>query len=115
MQRFASSFLALLTGFALLAGCSTDKNASTPSKDVEVFRDGARPTRAFKEITVLNDDGKIEEQPDIEAKMIKKAQKLRGDAIIFEKPEQSGLEAQPFGFGSFKYTYKYKGTVVAYQ
>jgi hypothetical protein len=112
--------LALISVTAvLLTGCETPNaggpTAAVPTAQVEVFHDGTKPAKPFKEIGTLTDDGKEEEQAEIEAKMIKKAQKMGGHAIIFAAPKQSGMEAAgPFSFAA-KFTFLYKGTVVVYE
>lgn len=63
----------------------------------------------------MTDDGRENEQNEIEQKLIAKAAKMGGNAIIFSKPKQSGMEAQPFSFGKVDFTYLYKGTVIVYQ
>jgi hypothetical protein len=98
---------------ALTMGCATSSTTTAvPSAQIDVFRDGATPNRPFKELRVLKDDGKAIEQAEIEAKMMKQAKKMGGNAIIFEKPLPSGQE---FDFSGLKLTYLYKGRVIVYQ
>jgi hypothetical protein len=120
IRTFTSLASALILSgmLGLLAGCETTSSQTggpQAASNVEVFRDGAKPSRDYKEIRVLTDDGRENEQKEIETKMIAKAAKLGGNAIIFDKPKQSGVEAQPFSFGRFDLTYLYKGAVVVYQ
>ncbi len=83
---------------------------------IEVFRDDAIPSRPFKQIGILKDDGTAEEQEKVEAKMITKAKKMGGSAIVFDRPKQSGMEASYFSFpGAIKYTYLYRSVVVVYE
>ncbi len=74
---------------------------------------GQKPPKNYKELTLLTDDGRIEEQPAIEAKMIKKAKAMGANAIIFHPLIESGSEAQPFV--GWKKTYFYKASVVLYE
>lgn len=112
--------LALTAALTLLAGCESTPSQSgnrsaVATADVEVFRDGAEPAKPFKEIGVLKDDGKEAEQEEIEKKLIKKAKQMGGDAILFDKPKQSGMEMDFFSFGASKFTYLYRARVVVYQ
>jgi hypothetical protein len=107
--------LTLLCGL-LFAGCATQsKTGLPPTTQVDIFRDGTKPEKSCKEIGRLDDDGKESEQPEIEAKMIKRAKSMGGNAIVFEKPKPSGMEAGPWSFGSLKYTYLYRATVFVYE
>ena len=63
---------------------------------------------------MIADDGRKEEQPGIEAKMIKKAKKMGDNAIIFQPLEASGEELRPF-FAGLATAYVYKALVVAYE
>jgi hypothetical protein len=52
--------------------------------------------------------------------MIKKAKKMGGNAILFEKPKESGIEGGGFYYRGFitsggKLTYLYKGAVVVFE
>lgn len=114
MRILKATKLALAAlAFASVVGCQTT-NTSEPVAQIEVFRGDSKPEKPYSEITSLTDDGAEAEQSEIEAKMIKKAQKMGGNAIIFAEPKQSGFEATPFTF-SAKMTYLYKGTVIKYQ
>lgn len=110
-----------LTTAPVFTGCQSDgPAASAPaarpaSAQIDVFKDGEKPSRAFKSIGLLKDDGKDQEQEQIEAKMIAKAKKMGGQAILFDKPKQSGMEAEFFSFGQAKFTYLYKANVVVYE
>lgn len=107
MRQLAS--LLLILGIFLGQACTTT-NSRTQS--VEIFRDGEKPTRAFKEIGILTDDGGLAEQGEIEQKMIKTAKKNGADALIFEKLTKSGGELKGFGIVD---TYLYKARMVVYQ
>jgi hypothetical protein len=113
------SSVALSSSLLLFCGCAStgesSRAAAAPTTDVEAFHDGAVPSKPYKEIGKLTDDGKEAEQQEIEAKMIKRAKKMGANAILFEKPKASGVEAAPFSFGKFENTFLYKATVVVYQ
>ena len=113
--------IALLLASTLLIGCSSTKSSSQPPKEIQIFREGdQQPARDYREIGLLTDDGKEIEQPKIEEKMVNKARKMGGDAIIFSKPSYSGTEGQAyymrgFAFGGAKVTYLFRGTVIGYK
>jgi hypothetical protein len=120
MKNQAVCFLIVLfIGLFFLPGCKTPATqppytGSSSTAQFDIFRDGEKPTRPYKEIDLLKDDGRPVEQEDIEAKMIKKAKKMGGSAIIFKDPIKSG-EDNAWGSGSLKVTYLYKGIVIVYE
>jgi hypothetical protein len=100
----------------LFAGCATDTQQA-PGKggaltQLDVFRDGNKPSRPYKEIRLLTDEGKAVEQVAIEDKMRKKAQALGGAGIIFFSREETGAEMSGL-FGVSK-TFLYKASVIVY-
>ena len=100
--------------FILLAGCATpDSSVSIGSgpKRIELFRDGQKPNRLYKEIGLLTDDGALGEQGDIEAKFIKKAKKMGADALILSPLVKTGGELKGFGIVD---TYLYKASAIVY-
>ena len=109
--------LAMVVSLALLAGCaSTSSQSATaktaPTVDLEVFRDGAVPSKPCKVIAVIQEEGREEEQKKLETKLIEKAKGLGGHAIVFDVPRQSGFQSE--FLGSFKVSYLYRATVVVY-
>ena len=90
----------------LLPGC-----AAPARQPVEIYRDGEKPDRAFREISLFTDDGTLAEQGEIEQKMLKWARKAGADAIIFDKLIRTGEEIRGFGLAT---TYLYKGRAVVY-
>jgi hypothetical protein len=104
----------------LLNGCQTTSSevAKRPPQSpdsIEVFRDDTKPSKPYREIGTLKDDGKEIETKEIEKQMIRRAAKMGGNAIIFDKPTPSGFEAAPFSFGKMDPTFLFKGTVVVYE
>ncbi|MCP5516543.1 MAG: hypothetical protein H7A45_04695 [Verrucomicrobiales bacterium] len=109
------SILSSLGLILLLSACSTPGGSSDMSAiPLDVYRAGDDIPKAYHEIGLLKDDGKEAEQQEIEAKMIKQAKKMGGDAIIFLEPKQSGMETEFWSWGAAKFTYLYQGRVVAY-
>jgi hypothetical protein len=112
--------LALITLTLFVAGCASDGAANAtkpqPTANVEMFRDGQKPTRPYKEIALLTDDGGIKEQGEIEAKFVKRAKTLGANALILQDPVKSGGEANALGFGfGWHDTYYYKASAVVYE
>ena len=110
---------AFLTAICLAAllGCSTpevryDSTKRHPTAEIDVFRDGQKPTKAYKEIGMVTDDGRAVEQPDIESKFIKKAKRMGGNAIIMFAPTRSGGELSGF---SLVDTFLYKASIIIYE
>lgn len=110
------AFLAALSLAALL-GCGTqelryDSTKRHPTTAIDVFRDGQKPTKAYKEVGMVTDDGRAVEQPNIESKFIQKAKRMGGNAIIMYPPTKSGSELSGF---SLVDTFLYKASVVIYE
>ena len=104
---------------AFFVGCASpdgqhDSVKRKPATQIDTFRDGQKPTRAYKEIATLADDAREVEEPQIEAKMIQKAKRMGGNAIIFEPKSRSGAEFTGF-FSTLSNTYLYKARVVVYE
>ncbi len=118
MKKQTAYLLVILsTGLLVLTGCETGTpqtpyTGSSATAQFDIFRDGEKPTRAYKEIDLLKDDGRPVEQEDIEAKMIRRAKKMGGRAIIFKEPVKSGEDNK---WGSMKITFLYKGIVIVYE
>lgn len=115
--RAVSMVIFLALGIALTGcqGVSRYDSMSRPTTtQLDIFRDGAKPTKAYKEIGMITDDGKLSEQLGIEAKFMKKAKAMGGNAVIFYPLVKTGTEMQPFFIGSAD-TYLYKATVVVYE
>ena len=102
--------IALLSAVLLLVqGCATGSNRA---QHIEIFREGEKPSRSFKEIGILTDDGGLAEQGEIEAQMVRKAKKTGADALLFEKMTQTGDELKGLGLQK---TYLYKAHMVIYE
>ena len=112
------SLLPTLLFCLLFVGCQSsntyDGEKQKASAQIDIFRDGAKPQVKYREIGMIADDGRKEEQPGIEGKMIKKAKGMGGNAIIFLPLEQSGEELRPF-FAGLATAYVYKALVVVYE
>src|SRR3954467_6732602 len=110
IHRVALAITCALAFF--LSGCASNGYTQSPGqKQIEIFRDGAKPPTAFKEIGMLTDDGSLGEQGEIESKFLKKARKAGADAIIMHPLTQIGGELKGFGIVD---TYLFKATLVVY-
>jgi len=102
----------------LCTGCAEtgtyDSVKRTRTTNIDVFRDGQKPTKHYKEIALLSDDGGAGEQAAIEAKFVKKAKAMGGNAIIVYPMTKSGGEMPMFAIG-WKDTFFYKAAVVVYE
>jgi hypothetical protein len=106
-MRLLGSIVFLSTALFLLQGCTSTQT----TQHLEIFRDGEKPNRDFKEIGILTDDGGLAEQGEIEQQMVKRAKKMGADAIWFEKLTQTGDELKGFGLQK---TYLYKAHAVVF-
>lgn len=102
---------------ALLVACASpvaqyDSAKRRPTTEINVLRDGQKPARPYKEISLLTDDGGLGEQGEIEAKFVKKAKRMGADAIILQPLIRSGGEVKGF---SWVETYLYKASVVIFE
>jgi hypothetical protein len=79
---------------------------------VEVFRDGQKPSKAFKEVGFLTDDGGLGEQGKIEGKFLRKAKRMGANAIIMYPLQKTGAELKGF---SVVDTFLYKASVIVYE
>jgi hypothetical protein len=109
-------FLVLIV--VLLFGCASpdvryDSTKRAPTTHIDIFRDGAKPDRAFKEISTLVDDAREVEEPQVEANMIKKAKRMGGNAILFQPKTINGSELT--GLATWSRTYLYKARIVVYE
>ncbi len=117
MNRPALAVLSMLFLCLLLPGCTATydpRSAATDARSLDILRDGQKPSRKYTEVAVLKDDGRVEEQDAIEAKMLRKAKSMGANGIIVHPPVKSGTEAILDLFGSVKTTYLYRGTVFRY-
>ncbi len=119
MNRTTLSLLSVFLLCLLLQACTSTYDfqaAQVAARPLDVFRNGKTPGRQYAEIAVLKDNGRLDEQANIEAKMVQQAKTMAGDAIIFLPLVKSGTDAGADLFTSNpKPTYLYRGSVVRYQ
>ncbi|HEY5914148.1 MAG TPA: hypothetical protein VJA21_26470 [Verrucomicrobiae bacterium] len=119
MNRTTLTLLPVLLLCLFLEGCTSTYDfqaAQVAARPLDVYRNGKKPARQYNEIAVLKDNGRLDEQANIEAKMVQQAKTMAGDAIIFLPLVKSGSDAGSDLFTSTpKPTYLYQGSVVRYQ
>src|SRR6266487_1150554 len=109
------TLLAALISAALL-GCHTpevqyDSTKRQSTTDVELFRDGRKPAKAYKEIAMISDKAQLVDQPNIESDFIKKAKRMGGNALILYPPEKDGGK---LGWFAIVDMYIFKASVLVY-
>lgn len=100
---------------ALFAGCETfahrEQRVPANEKRVEVFHTNSKPPGGVRELGVVSEEGRLNQQNEIEARFIRKARKAGADAVVFEPLIKVGQEVKFFETSD---TYSYKATMVAY-
>jgi hypothetical protein len=89
------SFLLLPATLALFTACESDKvmldsAKRAPTTSVEVFKDGATPSRTVKQIADLSWKGKVDQELTAEKKFIREAQAMGGNAVVMVKANVTG-------------------------
>lgn len=104
--------LVWLLALIFAPGCVAPGAERRPGALVEVFRDGQKPSKAFKEVGFLTDDGGLGEQGKIEGKFLRKAKRMGANAIIMYPLQKTGAELKGF---SVVDTFLYKASVIVYE
>jgi hypothetical protein len=102
---------------ALFAGCETfaHRDRRSPEKEakrIEVFRTNTKPSGSVREIGMVSEEGRQDQQGEIEARFMRKARQVGADALLFEPIIKVGEEVKFFATSD---TYSYKATMVAYE
>jgi hypothetical protein len=90
-----------------------DEGKRTPSASVEVFRQGNKPTKAFKEIGEISHHDYSGEDARVMRELIKQAKLAGADAIVMQSQEDTGYAFVPFGRSGNKQVWK--AIMVVYQ
>jgi hypothetical protein len=103
---------------ALFAGCETfaHREKREPTKEVkrvEVFHTNSKPPGKVRDLAVVTEEGKIEDEAEIEARFVKKARFAGADALIFDPITKVGEAVSLFSAPADLYLYK--ATIVAYK
>jgi len=102
---------ALLTS-AFLVGCGTpqavmfDETKRPPTASVDVFREGNKPTKAYKEIGEVSHEDYGGEDANAMKKLMAKAKQIGANAIIMLPRQDTGYAWVPFGRSGNKYIWK---------
>ncbi len=100
----------LLSG--CLVGCATpqavlfDETMRPPTASLEVFREGNKPTKAYKEIGEVSHEDYGGEDANAMKKLISKAKQIGANAIIMLPRQDTGYAFVPFGRSGNKYIWK---------
>jgi hypothetical protein len=101
-----------------LSGCATtdkivlDSAPRPPTTNVDVFKDGTKPTRPFKEIAELSYLGPREDELKALTRFLGEAKKMGGDGVLFYV-EYGGVKGGGTLFQSTAYVFKAK--VIVYE
>ena len=89
----------VISSFLFFHGCATHDQVPPAGQRVhwygsqkglhpEIFRDPERPARRWREIGLITNKGTLENQGDIEEKMLAEAKRRGADGVIFSSPER---------------------------
>lgn len=108
-----ASLLCLFCAVCLsfVTGCVSNQSARIDTVGIDLFTDAKQPTRTFKQIGILGDNARLDEEPAITAKFLKKAKKMGGQGLIMSKTP-GGSELTLSGVVP---SYAYKGIVIVYE
>jgi hypothetical protein len=111
--------IASLLMSAFWVSCATpqavmfDETKRQPTSSVEVFREGNKPTRAYKEIGEVSHEDYGGEDANAMKKLIAKAKQIGANAILILPRQDTGYAFVPFGRSGNKYIWK--AVAVVYQ
>ena len=75
---------------------NTSARSTAGQRDVEVFLEGKKPSRAYKEIALFTVDGQLRQEPDAVTGFIELARRYGADALLVERPSW-GLKVEASG------------------
>lgn len=105
--------LVLLTGCAAPREVIYDESAiRKPTTAVEVFRDGVKPEKPYKEIGEIAFEDFGGEEPKVMQEIVTRAKELGANAIIMQPRTATGYQFNPFGRSGDKFLWK--GIAVVY-
>lgn len=107
---------------AFLIGCATtdrvvlDGVKRAPTRTVEVFKTGEKPTRTYKEIARLSFMGPREDEFKAMRHFVAEGKKLGANAIMLEPTEEGGMRGGFSSYGGqFKTTFVFKAAAIVYE
>jgi type IV pilus biogenesis protein CpaD/CtpE len=110
--------LSLLLAALLVTGCaSTDKiildtTKRKPTTTLQVFKDGEKPAKPFKEIAEQSFLGARQDEFKALRHFIEEAKQMGADAIIFVVPERGNVHGDAFGVST---SFVFKSTAIVYE
>jgi hypothetical protein len=102
----------LLFSFLLLAGCGTPNDATfdnqkrAPTTGVEVYREGQKPERPYKEIGELSQEYFVGEDAVVTRKFIESAKRHGANAIIMLPGREAAYRFDMFGRSGNRYVWR---------
>ncbi|PYJ80666.1 MAG: hypothetical protein DME22_23710 [Verrucomicrobia bacterium] len=106
-KNFAGSILTLfLFGCAAPREVLYDTTKREPTTTVEVFREGNKPAKQYKELGEIAYEDFGGEEPKVLREMIARAKRLGADGIIMQPRQDTGYHFNLFGRSGNKYMYK---------
>ena len=115
MKRLAfllPSILVLLTGCASTDSVILDSSHRAPTTNVDVYKVGEKPKRAFKEIARLSFMGPREDEFKALRHFVSEGKKLGANGILLEPTEDGGMRTV-YG-GRLTTTFFFKATAITY-
>lgn len=82
-----------------------------PKTQIDVYSDGRKPEKRFKEIFLLSAEGGTNDEAGKYKEFIERAKKVGADGVILSTKE-AGSSYGPFGGGT---RFFFKGTAVVYE
>jgi len=91
-QNSLHFYLAVL--LCLAGGCvnmtTYDSVKRPPTTQIDIFRDGTKPSRPYREIGTVGQDVRLSEQAGIEKRLVEKAKAIGANAIILQPATRLG-------------------------
>lgn len=104
---------------AFLFGCAAprevlyDQTRRQPTTSVDIFQDGSKPSKTYKEIGEVAFEDFGGEETNVLKRIIERAKQIGADALIMRPRQDTGYSFNLFGRSGNKYMYK--ATAVVYQ
>lgn len=93
------------------SGCVSNQAVRTDTFGIDQYTDGQEPARPYKQIGILGDNARLDEEPSITAKFLKKAEKMGGQGLILSKT----ADGSELTLSGIVQSYSYKGVVIVYK
>ena len=105
-----------LLSIIVLVGCASDMAYDgvkrEPKAQIDVFSEGNKPTKPYKEIASFTERGNPEDESKFNGDFARRAKKIGADGLILKPGEAGGASYGPFGGGTF---YIFRGIAFVYE